>query len=130
QFTLVDHHGEDYLGKWEAVRKAATNIRQWEGAPSCSIATPANHSWTAMPLRITVEAKAPANDPATAVKADYSVDGALHWTSLPDAVKPPYTFTLEADKVKELPWTVWLRARAVNKRGPSLWDVIEVRCSK
>ena len=82
------------------------------------------------PFTIAVEASAPADDPVTVVKADYSLDGALSWTALPDAGAAPYEFTIDADMVKKRPATVWVRTRALNKRGPSLWDVAEVRCSK
>jgi hypothetical protein len=129
-WTLVDLNGDDYLGKWDAVQKAARNIRKWEGAPSCAITGAVNHSWTGVPFTLTVEASAPAADPVTVVKADLSLDGAFSWTPLPDATEAPYRFTIDAGLVKELPSTVWVRTRALNQRGPSLWDVIELRCSK
>lgn len=28
------------------------------------------------------------------------------------------------------PTTVWVRVRAFNKRGPSLWDVVQVQCNR
>lgn len=130
EYTLVDADGSDYLGKWEAVRRAARNIRQWEGAPGLKITTPVNETWTTLPVKVAVEATAPGNDPVTIVQADYSLDGALSWRALPDAREVPCTFAIGADQIPELPATVWIRARAANGRGFSLWDVVEVRISR
>lgn len=128
ELSLVDLNGNDYRGKWDGVKKAAQNIRRWEGAPSCSINSPAG--WTQLPFTVTVNTSAPTNDPVTVVKADYSLDGAAHWLPLPDATEKPYAFTVMADMVKNTPSTVWVRTRAFNKRGASLWDVLERRCCK
>ena len=130
EYTLTDVNGNDYLGKWEAVRQAAQNIRRWEGAPELRMTAPVNGTWTTLPFAVTVEVTAPAEEPVTLVQADYSLDGALSWQKLPDATDMPYIFTIGADQVEELPATVWVRARAANARGGSLWDVAELRISR
>ncbi len=129
-YTLTDIRGDDYQGKWDAVLKAMKNIRKWEGAPLCEIRRPARNSWVTGSFEVSVEAEAPEGDPVSVVRADYSTDGCLTWKHLPDAKTAPYRFVLDLDDVDAAgakPISCWIRARAVNKRGPSLWDVIEVK---
>ena len=126
-YTLTGADGGDYQGKWEAVRKAAGNIRQWEGAPSCAIISPPRQTWVTAPFRLSVMAGASAEDPVAKVTADYSLDGARSWTPLPEVRTPPYNFSLDGGMLKTTPCTVLVRARAINTHGPSLWDVVELR---
>jgi hypothetical protein len=139
-FTLTDVDGNDYQGKWEAVRKAARNIRQWEGAPSCRITQPDRASWATLgkvdknawwiadAVKVVVDARASEDHPVRAVKADYSFDGGLTWKPLPEATAEPYRFAIARDSMpkdrKEVRRTI--RARAVNDLVASLWDVTEV----
>ena len=111
--SLVDLNGNDYIGKWDAVREAARNIRTWEGAPSCSITSPTNHTWGTAPIEVTVEGTAPETDPVTAVKADYSIDGAYSWKPFPDAAGVPCTFTVDRSMLKQRPAMAHADARFV-----------------
>ena len=142
--ALVDIHGNDYQGKWDAVLKAARNIRKWEGFPSCKIVSPLNYSFTRGETKITVDAQGITDlvyptdprieaDPVTVVKADYSTDDCLTWTPLPDATDAPYKFILDPNTISAIgdrPTSCFIRTRAFNKRGSSLWDVIEIRLEK
>ena len=133
-YSLVDIHGDDYQGKWSAVKKAAANIRKWEGAPSCRITSPEDKSWVSIganeqgkgKLKISVDVEAPVKTPVKIVKADYSTDGCLTWKPLADDITAPYEYVLGLNDVGDGLNNCWIRAQAINKQGPSLWDVVEI----
>ena len=140
-WTLTDIHGDDYQGKWDAVQKAMRNIRKWEGAPSCKITSPIDREWFTIgkvvkgaeskwfteTLKITAAVEAPEDDPVTRVECGYSLDDCLTWNSLKNDSTEPYEFTIDPDALSTGSNGCWIRARAVNKKGPSLWDVIKVK---
>jgi hypothetical protein len=127
--SLVDFEGNDLDGKWEGVRRAALNIRNWEGAPACRVTSPRNGGWNALPVTLQVEASAPdAKAPVVTVVADYSTDGARTWQPLPADTQAPYEMTLGPGILKSPPDTVLVRVRARNRVGWSLWDVARYRC--
>lgn len=127
--SLVDFEGNDLEGKWEGVRRAALSIRNWEGAPACRVTWPRNGGWNALPLTLRVEASAPdPKDPVLTVVADYSTDGARSWQPLPAAAQAPFEVTLDREILHNPPVTVYVRVRAQNRVGWSLWDVARYRC--
>lgn len=137
-YSLTDINGDDYQGKWDGVRKAAQNIRRWEGAPSCRITSPESMTWITLGTAdknvwwvkeaVVIEAatEAPKNDPVRAIYAEYSLDGCMTWKAITDANMTTGKFVIGQ---KELPKTgkCLIRARAINSKGPSLWDVVEVK---
>ena len=142
-YTLVDIAGDDYQGKWDAVKKAMQNIRNWEGAPSCRITSPQDRQWLSIgkvgegvpgwvteSLKITVEVEAPEDDPVVKVECGYSLDGCLAWQSLTDDSAVPYEFSIGQSDVSEGLNECWIRVRAINKQGPSLWDIVKVDLRK
>ena len=143
QYSLVNPAGDDYQGKWDAVKKAMQNIRRWEGAPSCKITSPANHQWLTIgnntdknlwwiteSLEVKVAAEAPDDDPVTKVEAGYSLDGCLTWKSLADDTTEPYEFSVAQNNIRDGLNECWIRTRAINKKGPSLWDIIKIELRK
>jgi hypothetical protein len=139
-YTLTDINGDDYLGKWDAVLKAARNIRDWEGAPRCGITSPENKSWLTMgkpdknaswiveSLNVTVSAKSPEGDPVKSVECQYSADGCLTWKPLKSGAKQD-EFMLKPADLPPGQVQCRIRARAFNSKGPSLWDMIETKIS-
>ena len=124
-YTLVDINGNDTQGKWDAVRTAAGNIRRWEGSPTCTITSPERYGWPGLPATIKLSVSAPSGDPVKVVKGEISLDRGLTWTPLHDVAKPPYEYTVDAGMVKGAD-SCMVRVRAMNTRGSSLWDVIEI----
>ena len=107
------------------------NIRKWEGAPSCKITSPQDRQWLTIDKindssKITTAVEAPEDDPVTKAECGYSLDGCLTWKSLTNDSTAPYEFTIDPNAVSTGSNDCWIRARAVNKKGPSLWDVIKV----
>lgn len=148
-WTLTDINGNDYQGKWNAVLRAMRNIRKWEGAPSCKITKPESNSWVTLgpksegllqtELIVVGLIESPAEDPAGKIEARISTNGCLSWQSVPsDDVKTTksgqqtadYAINIKAAMFPQGRSKCHIKVRAINKTGPSLWDIIELEIQK
>ena len=131
-FTLVDANGDDHLGKWNAVLEASRNIRRWEGHPDCQINSPNDNTWATLPAKVSVNASSVnQDDQVQNVEIQVSGDHGLNWEGLLVTRSDDGSFTVVvAEEPLNTAGTLRVRARALNTRGHSLWDVIDISVLK